>query len=46
MTKINALDNLRKELKIQFINETSIDAGGISREFFQSLSADILDQEQ
>ena len=43
MIKMRNFTNLRKELQVSFVNETSIDAGGISREFFQSLSAEILD---
>jgi len=36
------LPNLRKELKVTFTNELSQDAGGVSREYFQMLMKEFL----
>lgn len=38
------LKDLRKEIKITFVNELSKDAGGLSREFFNSLMKEMLNQ--
>ena len=41
MTKFKQIINLRKELKVNFVEEVSQDAGGISREFFTAIFKEI-----
>jgi E3 ubiquitin-protein ligase HUWE1 len=43
MAKFKPITNLRKELKINFVEEVSQDAGGISREFFTAIFKEIQD---
>ena len=38
------LTDLRKEIKITFVNELSKDAGGLSRDFFTTLMKELLNQ--
>ena len=42
MTHFLDLKDLRKEIKITFVNELSKDAGGLSREFFSTLMRELL----